>query len=91
MQPPFLVAYDFETMIVETDDQSKSEELRKNKSSTVKNGEHIPIGFVQAICYLEDIKKKMNIFVLLVKIDQMCLLKRSVKSCTNLQLFQDKK
>ena len=30
IQPPFVNAYDFDTMIVETDDKSKLELLRKN-------------------------------------------------------------
>ena len=64
IQLPFTVIYDFETMIVETDDQSKPEELRKNKNkpSTIKTGEDKSIGFVLPIYHLEDIKSKMNIF-----------------------------
>ena len=58
IQPSFIVVYDFETMIAETDDQPKVEELRKNKHklSTVKTGEHIPIGFALASYYLENIQ-----------------------------------
>ena len=42
-----VVVYDFETMIAETENQLKLGELRKNKdrSLTVKTGEHIPIWF----------------------------------------------
>ena len=48
MQLLLIVVYDFETMIVETDDPSKPEELRKNKSSTIKTSEHITIWFALA-------------------------------------------
>ena len=81
IQLPFTVIYDFETMIVETDDQSKPEELRKNKNkpSTIKTGEDKSIGFVLPIYHLEDIKSKMNIFFILVKIVWMRLLKIQIK------------
>ena len=38
LQPPFIAFYDFETIIIETDSQSKLGELRKNEneSFTVK-------------------------------------------------------
>ena len=49
MQLLLIVVYDFETMTVETDDPSKPEELRKNKSSTIKTSEHITIWFALAI------------------------------------------
>ena len=31
LQPPFIIVYGFETMIVETDNQSKLQKLRKKK------------------------------------------------------------
>lgn len=56
----FFIACNVETMIVETNNQSKLEELRKNinKSYTIKSAEH----------YSEDIKCKRNIFVMEEKI-----------------------
>ena len=41
LQPPFIVVYDFEPMTVETDNQSKLGELRKNEDElfTIKTGE----------------------------------------------------
>ena len=53
IQPPSVIVYNFETMIVETDDKSKLE--NKDKSFTVKTSEHIPIEYELAIYYLEDI------------------------------------
>ena len=57
LQPSFIVVYNFETMIVDTDDQSKLEELRKNKdeSFTVKTGKHAPIKLALTVHYLEGI------------------------------------
>lgn len=51
-------------MFVDTNDQLKLRELRKNKdkSFTVKTSEHIPIGFVFTIHYLKDMERKRNIF-----------------------------
>ena len=56
-------------MIVETDDQSKLKELRKNQgeSYTVKTNEHMPIGFALAIYYLEDIEHENEYFCYIVK------------------------
>ena len=44
-------------MIVETDEQSNLGK-NKDKSFTVKTSEHIPIGFVLAVHYLESIGGK---------------------------------
>ena len=80
VQPLFVNAYDFDTMIVETDDESKLEELRKNKdkSFTVNTSKHIRTGYTLVIYYLEDMK--MYIFVMLVRIVWIFLLKRFMKT-----------
>ena len=53
---------DFETMIAETDNQSKLEKLKKNKdeSFTVTTSKHIPKGFALAIFYSGDNKCRKN-------------------------------
>ena len=58
----FHIINDFETMTVKSDDQSKLEQLRKNKDepNVIKTAEHIPTGFVMYFYYLEDIKRKNN-------------------------------
>ena len=58
----FHIINDFETMTVKSDDQSKLEQLRKNKDepNVIKTAEHIPTGFVMYFYYLEDIKCKNN-------------------------------
>ena len=52
LQLPIGIIYDFETMNVETDDQSKLWELRKNrnKSFAVKTSGHTPIEFAGIDC-----------------------------------------
>ena len=62
-------------MIVETYDQSKCEKLRKtkNKLSSVKTSEHIPVEFRFASVII-------SIFVILVKIVWIFLLKRWIRS-----------
>ena len=67
LQPPFIVVYDFDTMIVETDDQLKLGELSKNKDDlfTIETSEYMLIEFGLTVCYLEGI---INIFVILGKI-----------------------
>ena len=44
-------------MIAEENNSSKPEEVRKNmnKSYNIKTADYIPVGFVLAIYYLEDI------------------------------------
>lgn len=51
--------YNFETMIVKTDDQLKLEELkREGEPYTVNTSEHIPTGLAMSIYYIEDTKYK---------------------------------
>lgn len=57
LQAPFIIVYEFDKMIVETDEQSNLGK-NKDKSFTVKTSEHIPIGFVLAVHYLESIGDK---------------------------------
>ena len=78
LQPPFIVVYDFETMIVETDDHLKLGKLSKNKddSFTVETSQYMLKEFGLVVFYLEGI---INIFVILGKIFQIVLLKREMK------------
>lgn len=55
LQAPFIIVYEFDKMIVETDEQSNLGK-NKDKSFTVKTSEHI--GFVLAVHYLESIGGK---------------------------------
>ena len=77
-----MIVYNFETIIVERDDQSKvGGKLRKNKdkSFAIKTSEHITIVFALAIYSLEDVWREMNIFVILLRIAWKFLLKRWMK------------
>ena len=53
MQHLICVIYDFATMIIETDNHSKLEKLKKNmdKPNTQKIIEHKPTGFAVAVFY----------------------------------------
>lgn len=64
LYPRFSVDYDFETMIVNTENQSELEKLRKNNdgSYTVKTVEHILISLIIWIHHLKTLNIKNEYF-----------------------------
>ena len=78
LQLPFIVVFDFETMIVETDNQLKLENKEnKDELFTVKTGEHLPLGFALTVYYYLEAMERENT---LDKIVWVLSLKRWMKS-----------